>query len=181
MYKDNSFQNVSLYNCCKLIVDYYLCLQRFDISKHLCFKNQSNCEFKIKFFNTTQLRITECEFIMATTVNCSILAGVTTRIENTINKAYFITYNVSGAIMCSDKTSIFSQILLFDYTIKYTEHYVQRIFQKLDKYVIDWTNYQKLETLVTQLVNKVIARYVSFLQQNLQWKRPILTITLVII
>ena len=71
---------------------------------------------------------------MATTANCAILAqGVTTKIAKTNNGAYFIPYNFSGAIVCSDGTSIPSQILTLDYTIKYTEPYVHRLPQELDE------------------------------------------------
>ena len=75
---------------------------------------------------------------MATIVNCAILAqGVTTKIAKTFNGAYFISYNFSGAIVCFDGTSIPSQILTLDYTIKYTEPYVQRLPQELDEYKVE--------------------------------------------
>ena len=87
----------------------------------------------------------------------------------TINGAYFIPYNFSGAIVCSDVTFIPSQILTLDYTIKYTEPYVYRLPQELEKYKVeDWTDCQELKTLETELVKQVIARYVSFSQQNYQ-------------
>ena len=61
---------------------------------------------------------------MAKIANCAILADRdTTRIAKTINGANFISYNYSGAIVCSDGTSIPNQILTLDYTIKYTKHY----------------------------------------------------------
>ena len=117
---------------------------------------------------------------MATTANCAILAqGVKTKVATTNNGAYFIPYNFSGAIVCSDGTSIHSQILTLDYTIKSTEPYVHRL---LDEYKVDdWTDYQELKKLETKLVKLVIARYVSFSQQNYQWIWPILTIALVIL
>ena len=107
---------------------------------------------------------------MATTANCAILAqGVTTKIAKTINGAYFIPYNFSGAIVCSDGTSIPSQILTVDYTIKYTEPYMHRLPQELPEYKVeDWTDYQELNKLETGLVKQVIACYVSFSQQNYQ-------------
>ena len=59
---------------------------------------------------------------MEATTNSAILAkGVTTAIAKTINAAYFITYNLSGAIVCSNKTSTSRKIQKFNYTIKYTE------------------------------------------------------------
>ena len=67
---------------------------------------------------------------MATRANCAILAqGVTTNIAKPNNGAYFIPYNFTGAIVWSDGTSIPSQILTLDYTIKYTEPYVHRLHQ----------------------------------------------------
>ena len=58
---------------------------------------------------------------METIANCTILAeGVTTKIAKTINGAYFIPYNFSGAIVYSNGTSISRQILTLDYTMKYT-------------------------------------------------------------
>ena len=99
---------------------------------------------------------------MATTANCAILAqGVTTKIAKTNNRAYFIQYNFSGAIVCSDGTSIPSQILTLDYTIKFTELYMHRLPQELDEYKVeDWTDYQDLKKLKTGLVKQVIARCV---------------------
>ena len=97
---------------------------------------------------------------MATTANCAILAqGVTNKIAKTINEAYFISYNFSGAIVCSDKTSIPNSILTLDYTIQYTEHYVHRLSQELDEYEVkNWTDNQELKMLVTGKVKQVIAR-----------------------
>ena len=133
-----------------------------DITEHPCFKIQFNCEFEIKSYNTTQLCITEFKLLMSKTANCVILAsGVTTRIAKAINKAYFISYNFSGVIVFSDGTSIPSQILKLDYTIKYTEPAVHRLHQKLKEYKAnDWTDYDKLKKLETGLVKQVIARYV---------------------
>ena len=72
--------------------------------------------------------------------------------------------------MCSDGTSIPSQILTLDYTIKYTEPYMHRLPQELEKYKVeDWTDYQELKKLETGLVKQVIERYVSFSQKNYQW------------
>ena len=143
VYKDSSLQIVYLLNCHNLIFDYYLCSQRLDILEHLCFENQSKCEVENKSYNRTQLRITEFKLLMATKANCAILAqGVTTKIAKPNNGAYFIPYNFCGAIVCSDRTSIPSQILTFDYTIKYTERYVHRLPQELEEYnVVDWTDY----------------------------------------
>ena len=59
---------------------------------------------------------------------------------------------------------------------------MHRLFQELDEYKVqDWTDYQELKKLKTGLVKQVIARYVSFSQQNYQWIWPILTIALVIL
>ena len=101
---------------------------------------------------------------MAKTATCAILAqGVTTKIIKTNNGTYLIPYNFSGAIVCSDGTSIPSQILTLDYTIKYTEPYVHRLPQELEEYnVEDWTDYQELKKLETGLVKQVIARCVIF-------------------
>ena len=79
---------------------------------------------------------------MATTDNSAILAqGVKTKIAKSINGAYFIPYNFSGAIVCSDYTSIPSQTLTLDYTIKQTEPYVNRYPQELKDYKVeDWTD-----------------------------------------
>ena len=107
VYKDISLQSVSLLNCHNLIFDYHLWSQRLDISENPCLENQSKCEVEIKSCNTTKLRITEFEILMATIANCAILAqGVTTKIAKTFNGAYFISYNFSGEIVCSDGTSI---------------------------------------------------------------------------
>ena len=65
---------------------------------------------------------------MATTANCAILAGVTTRIaeqltEHTLSRKIILTQ------VCSDGTSIPSNILSLEYTIKYTTPYVHRLPQ----------------------------------------------------
>ena len=160
VYKDSSLQSVSLLNCHNLIFDYHLCSQKLDISEHPCLENQSKCEVEINSYKTTQLCITEFGILMVTTANFAILAqGVTTKIAKTNNGAYFIPYNFSGAIVCSDRKSIPSQILTLDYTIKYTKPYVHRLPQELDEYKVeDWTDYQELKKLETGLVKQVIAR-----------------------
>ena len=58
---------------------------------------------------------------------------------------------------------------------------MHRLLQELEEYKVeDWTDYQELKKLETGLVKQVIARYVSFSQQNYQWIWPLLTIALVI-
>ena len=151
VYKNCSLQSVSLLNCHNLIFEYHLCSQRLDIFEQPCLENQSKCEVEIKSYNTKQVRITEFGILMAKTANCAILAqGVTTKLAQINNGAYFIPYNFSGAIVCSEGTSIPSQILTLDYTIKYTEPYVHRLFQELDDYKVeDWTSYQQLKKIET--------------------------------
>ena len=39
VYKDSSFQSVSLLNCHNLIFDHHLCSQQLDPSEHPCFEN----------------------------------------------------------------------------------------------------------------------------------------------
>ena len=92
-----------------------------------------------------QLRITEFGLLMATTANSAISASVTTKIAKTNNESYFITYNLSSAIIWFNETSIVRQIITLEYKIKYTETYVHRIPQELKEYnVKNWTNYQEL-------------------------------------
>ena len=75
---------------------------------------------------------------MATTADCAILEqGVTTIIAKTNNETYFIPYNFSGVIVCSDGTSISIQILTLDYTIKYTKPNLHRLLQELDEYKVE--------------------------------------------
>ena len=63
--------------------------------------------------------------------------------------------------MCSEGTSIPSSILKLDYTIKYTEPYVNFLPQELKEYKVeDWTDYQDLINLKTGLVKQLIARCV---------------------
>ena len=83
-YKYSSLQNVLLLNCNNLIFDYHLCLQRLEISEHMCLAKQFEMRIRhqVLLHNavSSEFRLLmatqRCEFrlLMATTDNCAILA-----------------------------------------------------------------------------------------------------------
>ena len=150
---------------------------------NLCLQNQSQCKVEVKTYNGTQVKIGEFGLLIATKSNCSMIAyKMANPIAKSDNGAYYVPYNFSGAVVCSDGTSIPSGEFRLEYTEKYTEPYIHPLPRELDEYKVeDWTDYKELKSLETSLAKQVIARYTTFSQNNYQWIWPILTIALIIL
>ena len=180
---NQSLKALAIWKCQQLIFNEHLCSENSDVSDIPCLQNQSTCDVQIKTYNETQVRVTQFGLLIATKANCSKhTIGHKISIAKTENGAYFIPYNFSGAIVCSDGTSIPSADFKFDYTVKYTEPYMHLLPQELDDYnVEEWTDYKQLKSLETGLAKQVIERYTTFSNNNNHWIWPILAIALIIL
>ena len=183
IFENNSLIQLSMEGCQALPFNAKLCCKRLSTRNNSCLQNQFTCDVVIKDCTKSISIIAIFGHLIASKATCSIEHLVSRQVLiSKPNGVYYVEFNFTGAVVCSDGLSLPSELRSIEYTELYSEPYTPQLPHPLSSYTVeDWTDYKTLKEIETGLAAQVVSRYISFSRENDQWIWVILTFAEVIL
>ena len=179
---NESFKEIDILKCHGLGSDVRLCSRSIHVIENNFLTNQSFCDFGIKDYNKTEVVITSNGYFLATKASCSEdSVGAHSSKVIPSNGVIFQPHNFTGALVCSDGLSVPSETRNLEFDLHYTEPFIHQLPRPSTEYKVeDWTDYNEVRMLETNLASQVIKKYSAFSKENQHFIWPVLMMIIVL-